>query len=59
MSIAAAQLCCAILGVVVLFQVALIAGAPWGQFTQGGRYDGALPVRGRGVALISVVVLIW
>jgi hypothetical protein len=27
----------------ILFQIALALGAPWGEFTMGGRYAGTLP----------------
>ncbi len=46
-----------IVGVVVIFQFCLIAGAPWGRLTQGGRYEGALPVSGRIAAGLSAVLL--
>ena len=48
-----------IIALVVLFQVCLIFGAPWGQITQGGRYEGPLPVGGRVVATLSVPTLIF
>ena len=41
-----------IIVLVVLFQFCLIFGAPWGQITQGGRYEGPLPVTGRVAALL-------
>ena len=44
---------------VVFFQVALIAGAPLGAWTQGGHFAGALPWRGRLVAALSVPVLVF
>ena len=47
-----------IIAPVVLFQFCLIFGAPWGQVTQGGRYEGPLPVTGRVAALLSVPILI-
>ena len=47
-----------IIALVVLFQLCLIFGAPWGQITQGGRYEGPLPVNGRVAALLSVPILI-
>jgi len=47
-----------IIAAVVLFQFCLIFGAPWGQVTQGGRYEGPLPVTGRVAALLSVPILI-
>ena len=43
---------------VALFQIALIAGAPWGKITQGGRYEGPLPVSGRIAAAASIVVIL-
>ena len=42
----------------VFFQIALIAGAPLGRFTQGGRYEGALPLSGRLMAAFSVPILL-
>jgi len=48
-----------IIALVVLFQLCLIFGAPWGQITQGGRYEGSLPVGGRVVATLSVPTLIF
>jgi cytochrome bd-type quinol oxidase subunit 2 len=44
---------------VVFFQIALIAGAPLGAWTQGGRHTGALPWRGRLVAALSVPVQVF
>ena len=48
-----------IIALVVLFQLCLIFGAPWGQITQGGRYEGPLPVTGLVAALLSVPILIF
>lgn len=45
-------------GVVVAFQLALVAGAPWGALTQGGRVAGALPVGARMFALCSAALLV-
>ncbi|SDB17325.1 hypothetical protein [Bauldia litoralis] len=42
---------------VIGFQLALIAGAPWGRLTQGGTHSGALPTSGRLAAGASIVVL--
>ena len=55
----AAILYALIIALVVLFQLCLIFGAPWGQITQGGRYEGSLPVGGRVVATLSVPTLIF
>lgn len=48
-------LCCA---GVVLFQLALVCGAPWGHLTQGGQVSGALPLKGRALAVLSAVLLV-
>ncbi len=45
--------------VVIFFQICLSAGAPWGEFTQGGRNKGVLPKSGRLLAAISVPVLVF
>lgn len=42
---------------VIVFQFCLIAGAPWGRVTQGGRYEGRLPVAGRAGAALSILLL--
>jgi hypothetical protein len=39
------------------FQLALVAGKPWGHLTQGGRFTGVLPRSGRIVAGVSAAVL--
>lgn len=44
---------------IVFFQIALIAGAPLGAYTQGGQHEGALPLQGRIVAAVSIPVLIF
>lgn len=43
--------------VVALFQIALALGAPWGEFTLGGRWRGALPATARLIPLLSVALL--
>ena len=45
--------------VVIFFQVFLVLGAPWGEFTQGGRYKGTLPISGRISAAISIPILVF
>ena len=40
------------------FQLALIAGAPWGELTLGGRWPGALPLRARLLPLVSLALLV-
>jgi hypothetical protein len=44
-------------GLVALFQLALAFGAPWGEYTMGGRFMGKLPPKMRVAALFQIVVL--
>ena len=53
----AAYLFSVLIAFVVLFQLALALGAPWGEMALGGKYPGRLPPRMRIAALIQVVVL--
>jgi hypothetical protein len=41
----------------ILFQMALACGAPWGEWTLGGRHHGVLPGRWRLVPVVSIVLL--
>lgn len=43
---------------VVAFQLALVAGAPWGHLTQGGQPRGPLDAPHRGVAAVSALLLL-
>lgn len=43
---------------VVGFQVALVAGAPWGEYTMGGRRTGTLPNSLRISAAVSAVIML-
>lgn len=45
--------------VVIFFQLFLVLGAPWGEFTQGGRHKGTLPISGRISAAISIPILVF
>jgi uncharacterized membrane protein SirB2 len=54
----AAQLGAAIYIGVAAFQVAVAAGAPLGEFTQGGQSTGRLPRSGRIVAAASALALL-
>ncbi len=44
---------------IIFFQIALIAGAPLGEYTQGGQNVGALPRRGRIIAALSIPILLF
>lgn len=43
---------------VILFQICMIAGAPWGRLTQGGFNSGKLPTRNRILAGFSVFLML-
>lgn len=42
---------------IIVFQICLISGAPWGRLTQGGKHPGALPKAGRVAAFFSIILL--
>jgi hypothetical protein len=48
----AAYIATAILGVLIVFQLALAAGAPWGKASYGGAWEGTLP---KGMRINSLV----
>lgn len=48
-----------ILAVLVLFQIALAAGAPLGRFAWGGQHEGKLPRRLRIGSLVSIVIYVF
>ncbi len=55
---AAALLYAIISGVVVAFQIALAAGAPWGEYAMGGAFPGQFPPGLRIAALIQAALLV-
>ncbi len=42
---------------VIVFQLALAAGAPWGEFAMGGAYPGQFPLELRVAAVVQAVIL--
>jgi hypothetical protein len=46
-----------LIGVVILFQLALAAGMPWGHLAMGGRYPGIFPPAMRLAALVQIGIL--
>jgi hypothetical protein len=56
-AVRAAWMATVLLGVIAAFQAALVLGAPWGEFTQGGGTSGPLTTSGRIVAVVSCVML--
>ena len=57
MVVVAAWLFAACAALVILFQLALVGGAPWGHLTQGGGREGRLPPLNRGAAALSGVLM--
>ena len=54
----AAIVFCVLTSVVVVFQLALAAGAPWGQVAMGGKYPGRFPRQLRIAAVVQALVLV-
>ena len=46
----------ALMGVVFVFQLALVAGAPWGAAAFGGQHHGVLPTQFRATSVVSAMV---
>jgi hypothetical protein len=44
-------------GIVIIFQGCLVAGAPWGAASMGGKYPGKYPPKMRVVAVINIILL--
>lgn len=44
--------------ITISFQLALVAGMPWGELTLGGKYPGVLPKDKRWIPLFSVILLL-
>lgn len=44
--------------VVVLFQIALALGAPWGAYAMGGAFPGRFPPRLRVAAVVQAILLV-
>lgn len=47
-----------LMGGVVLFQLALALGAPWGEMAMGGKFPGRFPPHMRIAALVQMVLLV-
>ena len=46
-----------LVGIVILFQFALVFGAPLGEYSMGGRFKGRYPLKMRVVAVINALIL--
>lgn len=42
---------------VIIFQLALALGAPWGEFAMGGKFPGKMPHKMRLTALVQIILL--
>ncbi len=47
----------ALTGIVILFQLGLAAGMPWGAASMGGKYPGKYPPKMRLVAIVNAAIL--
>lgn len=54
----AARIFASLILAAVLFQGALVAGLPWGEFAWGGMYPGQLPVGMRVASALSALLLV-
>ncbi|MCP4304851.1 MAG: hypothetical protein GY788_08265 [bacterium] len=54
----AAVVAAILLGAIALFQLAVAAGAPWGDMAWGGRHDRRLPMRLRVGSAVAAAVLV-
>ena len=54
-----AYLFSALIALVVIFQLCLALGAPWGELAMAGKFPGRFPVQMRIVALLQIVVLVF
>lgn len=46
-------------GAVVIFQICLALGMPWGAASMGGRFPGKYPTKMRVVALFNIVLIVF
>lgn len=44
-------------GIVIIFQLCLAAGMPWGEASMGGKFPGKYPPKMKLVAIINILVL--
>lgn len=54
-----AYLFAALIGVVIIFQLLLAAGMPWGSYAMGGKFPGKFPPPMRVAAIIQVFILVF
>jgi hypothetical protein len=44
---------------VILFQLGLLIGMPWGEYAMGGRFPGTYPWKMRLVAIVQIIILFF
>ncbi|KKO51724.1 hypothetical protein [Paenibacillus sp. DMB20] len=49
----------ALIGIVVVFQLLLAAGMPWGSYAMGGKFPGKYPPSMRLASVIQAIILIF
>lgn len=47
-----------LIAIVILFQLALAAGAPWGSYAMGGKFPGKYPPAMRIAAIFQIMILV-
>lgn len=52
-----AYIFCIFTAVIVIFQLALALGAPWGEMAMGGKFPGRFPPKMRVAAIVQIVLL--
>ena len=50
---------CVFTAVIVIFQLALALGAPWGEMAMGGKYPGRFPPKLRVAAVVQLLLLLF
>ena len=50
---------CVFTAVIVIFQLALALGAPWGEMAMGGKYPGRFPPTLRVAAVVQLLLLLF
>ncbi|WP_405131695.1 hypothetical protein MHB43_08200 [Paenibacillus sp. FSL H8-0317] len=43
--------------IVILFQIALAAGLPWGEYAMGGKFPGKYPISMRFACIVQIAIL--
>ena len=57
-SLIAARIFATFIVVAILFEIALAAGVPWGEFAWGGKFPGVLPIDMRVASVVQAFLLL-